>query len=146
MELAQWQNIVSRAQDGPILLNVPFAFPDGMSAGELRIHRDGKKDRGQDDDGPTTVVLLLDMTGLGPIRIDAWISTKRAAVRVTVSEEDAAGFVSGLSPSSPGAFPRWDTRRTRCAESPRRERDRLAGRPAGPPRAFSTSGHESANR
>jgi hypothetical protein len=102
VELAQWQNIVSRAQDGPILLNVPFAFPDGMSAGELRIHRDGKKDRGQDDDGPTTVVLLLDMTGLGPIRIDAWISPKRAAVRVTVSEEDAAGFVSGLLPELAG--------------------------------------------
>lgn len=100
VELAQWQNVVNRAQDGPIVLSVPFAFPDGMSAGELRIHRDGKKgpDSSGKEDGPTTVVLLLDMTKLGSIRIDAWISPKRAAVRVTVSEEDAAGFVSGLLP------------------------------------------------
>ncbi len=104
VELAQWQNIVNRAQDGPIVLSVPFAFPDGMSAGDLRIHRDGKKgpDSSGEGDGPTTVVLLLDMTGLGAIRIDAWISPKRAAVRVTVSEEGAAGFVSGLLPELAG--------------------------------------------
>lgn len=102
VELAQWQNIANRAQDGPIVLSVPFAFPDGMSAGELRIHRDGKKGRGREEDGATTVVLLLDMAGLGSIRIDAWISPKRAAVRVTMSQEDAARFVSGLLPELAG--------------------------------------------
>jgi hypothetical protein len=77
-------------QDGALLFFLPQAWGGRWSLIELFVKRDGSGDKKEGETPGTNVVLFLDMSALGPVRVDARVRARALSVRFTLGEEEAA--------------------------------------------------------
>jgi hypothetical protein len=78
------------SQDGALLFFLPQSWGGRWSLIEFFVRREGSGgERGSESQG-TNVVLFLDMSALGPVRIDARLRAEALSLRFTLAEEEAA--------------------------------------------------------
>ncbi len=77
-------------QDGALLFFLPQAWGARWSLIELFVKREGSGGESESESAGTNVVLFLDMSALGPVRVDARVRAQTLSVRFTLGEEEAA--------------------------------------------------------
>lgn len=90
-----------RADNGGMLM-LPLPVGDGGVFSEARMFvqsdaKGGERERGADR--PFTVVLLLELTVLGPVRVDVEVRGEEVGVAVQVTGSDAEWAIRGAAPS-----------------------------------------------
>ncbi len=77
-------------QDQALLLFLPLVLDGRWSLIEFFVRRDGRTGRQAEDETGTNLALFLEMSNLGPVRVDARVRPGRITCRFTVTEPPAA--------------------------------------------------------
>ncbi len=94
IEFHQLVNYLTTRNDEQLVFQVPFALPEGIKTAELYIRyggQKGKKKKGREDD--FHIVFLLNLKGLGDLRIDARLFKKKISCKIQVKNGKTADFV-----------------------------------------------------
>ncbi len=94
IEFHQLVNYLTTKNDEQLVFQVPFALPEGIKTAELYIRyggQKGKKKKGREDD--FHIVFLLNLKGLGDLRIDARLFKKKISCKIQVKNGKTADFV-----------------------------------------------------
>lgn len=94
LEAHQILNVLSRESDGPYILQLPFAFPEGLRMQDIYIERE--KEQGKDDDGKAAsfrMTIFLDLDQLGEITLDTRFQTKKINCVFHCQNEEISHFV-----------------------------------------------------
>lgn len=94
IELHQLVNYLTTRNDQQLVFQIPFVLPEGIKTAELYIrngHQGGKKGERKQDE--FYIVLLLNMRGLGDLRIDTHLFKKRISCKIQVADRETANFV-----------------------------------------------------
>jgi len=99
IELSQLANFIRKREDDCIYLQIPLAFQDEIDDAELYLYcnRRGRKTDAEKEE--LGLVFLLNMEGLGYLKIDVNIKKKLIYCQVSVEDPEVAGFISGFLPS-----------------------------------------------
>jgi len=95
MEHHQWLNLSALEEKGNLLFIIPMQWPDKLTFAQLLLDVGAKRrERGGEDseDGVLKLSLLLDMSRLGPVRVDASVLEKAIRVHFLVSDEQIQSF------------------------------------------------------
>lgn len=101
MEHHQWLNLFALEEKGNLLFIIPMQWPDKFTFAQLLIDLGAKRgDRGGEnhEDGVFKLSLFLDMSHLGPVRVDASVIEKAIRVSFLVSNEDIQSFLNQYTP------------------------------------------------
>jgi len=93
IELHQLVNYLTIRNDQQLVFQIPLILPDGLKTAELYIRNNYKKGRKKQDD--FHIVFLLNMKGLGELRIDTHLFKKRIGCKIQVGNVETANFVKG---------------------------------------------------
>jgi hypothetical protein len=93
-------NHAAVSRDRKAFLPVPIQFPDGyFSLGQLLIHLPEEKREdgrlGQIEKVPVRITFLLEMSRLGPLRVDLVVVDKEISGRFMLSDESSRIFLKG---------------------------------------------------
>ncbi len=94
IEFHQLVNYLTTKNDEQLVFQVPFALPEGIKTAELYIRyggQKGKKKKGREDD--FHIVFLLNLRGLGDLRIDTRLFKKKISCKIQVKNGKTADFV-----------------------------------------------------
>jgi len=94
IELHQLVNYLTARNDQQLVFQIPFVLPEGIKTAELYIrngYQRGKKGGRKQDE--FHIVLLLNMRGLGNLRIDTHLFKKRISCKIHVGNRETANFV-----------------------------------------------------
>ena len=94
IELDQLKNLVRHEGGDPRHLSLPFLDGSAWRSVDLFIGREPAAN-GRDEDGATRLVLGVELSALGPVRIDATLRSSSVALRITVTGEQAAASIRG---------------------------------------------------
>jgi len=94
LETRQILNVLSRESDGPYILQLPFAFPEGVRMQDIYIDRENEQ--GKEDEGKTAsfrMTIFLDLDQMGEITLDARFQDKKIDCVFHCQNEDISHFV-----------------------------------------------------
>lgn len=94
LETHQILNVLSRESDGPYILQLPFAFPEGVRMQDIYIERENEQ--GKDDEGKGAsfrMTIYLDLDQMGEIALDARFQGKKIDCIFHCQNEDISHFV-----------------------------------------------------
>ena len=94
LETHQILNVLSRESDGPYILQLPFAFPEGVRMQDIYIKPDNEQ--GQDEEGKAAsfrMTIFLDLDQMGEITLDARFHGKKIDCIFRCQNEDVSYFV-----------------------------------------------------
>jgi hypothetical protein len=94
IEFHQLVNYLTTKNDEQLVFQVPFALPEGIKTAELYIRyggQKGKKKKGREDE--FYIVFLLNLRGLGDLRIDTRLFKKKISCKIQVKNGKTADFV-----------------------------------------------------
>ena len=94
IELHQLVNYLTTRNEQQLVFQIPFVLPEGIKTAELYIrngYQGGKKGGSKQDD--FYIVFLLNMRGLGDLRIDTHLFKKRISCKIQVGSRETANFV-----------------------------------------------------
>ncbi len=95
LEATQVINAAAAETDSALLVPLPLALPQEIAAGQLYLFQPGRGRRGRDrGDGPLRLVFLLDMSRLGPIRVDLGLDrrAKEIMANIYLARKEAVSF------------------------------------------------------
>jgi len=96
IELHQLVNYLTTRNDQQLVFQIPLVLPEGIKTAELYIrygYQRGKKRKIKQDD--FYMVFLLNMRGLGDLRVDTHLFKKKISCKIQVSNRVVANFVKG---------------------------------------------------
>ena len=94
IELHQLVNFLTTKNDEQLVFQVPFALPEGIKTAELYIRYGGQKGKeAKGKKGDFYIVFLLNMRGLGNLRIDTRLFKKKISCKIQVKNSKTADFV-----------------------------------------------------
>jgi len=94
IETHQILNVLSRESDGPYILQLPFAFPEGIRMQDIYIERENEQ--GKDDEGKAAsfrMTIFLDLDQMGEITLDARFQGKKIDCVFHCQNEGISHFV-----------------------------------------------------
>lgn len=94
LETHQILNVLSRESDGPYILQLPFAFPEGVRMQDIYIERGNEQ--GKDDEGKTAsfrMTIFLDLDQMGEITLDARFQDKKIDCVFRCQNEEISHFI-----------------------------------------------------
>ena len=94
IELHQLVNYLTTKNDQQLVLQIPLILPEGIKTAELYIrygYQGGKKRKSKQ--GDYHIVFLLNMRGLGDLRIDTHLVGKKIRCTIQVDNGEIASFV-----------------------------------------------------
>ena len=94
LETHQILNVLSRESDGPYILQLPFAYPEGVRMQDIYIERGNEQ--GKDSEGKTAsfrMTIFLDLDQMGEITLDARFQDKKIDCVFHCQNEDISHFV-----------------------------------------------------
>jgi len=97
MEHHQWLNLFALEEKGKLLFTIPMQWPDKFTFAQLLIDLGAKRGgRGgeHNEDRVFKLSLFLDMSRLGPVRVDASVVEKAIRVSFVVSKKDIQSFLN----------------------------------------------------
>ncbi|CAN2039176.1 putative Flagellar hook-length control protein-like C-terminal domain-containing protein [Candidatus Magnetomoraceae bacterium gMMP-15] len=95
LDTLQLLNSTSLEEDGKLLFMIPMLFGNTFKFGQIFIDLSKKKkDKKNLKDKLITVSLLLEMTNMGPVRVDAQIFQKTIKLDFWVSDEDVKSLIN----------------------------------------------------
>ncbi|MBI4666779.1 MAG: flagellar hook-length control protein FliK [Nitrospinae bacterium] len=103
VELNQLVNATQKREDGsamnPMLYQIPFAQNGAIDTARVYFLPDGGKGKGENaQGGEKSLVFMLDMSNLGPVRVDVWVGEKQAHGSIYVADDAVADYVRGALP------------------------------------------------
>lgn len=96
LDTLQASNLPSAARES-LSLQIPLLFNGQMTTADLRIFYREEGGRRRIDPDNVRVSLSLDLTGLGPLRIDLSAVDRRAVCRIHAADEGRAAFLQGAA-------------------------------------------------
>jgi hypothetical protein len=102
MERHQWLNLFALEEKGNLLFIIPMQWLDKFTFAQLLIDLGGKRgDMGEEkhEDRVFKLSLFLDMSHLGPVRVDASVIEKAVRVSFLVSNEDIQSLLNQYTPA-----------------------------------------------
>ena len=104
LEAEQLLNVARRESGEPLHWALPYAGPDGWATAHLFVQEDGGE-RGADgeQDGPgTRLILGVELSRLGPVRVDIWFDAKSLRARFLCGDAECARRMAlGLADIAP---------------------------------------------
>jgi len=98
IEQLQLINKTSLEENGRALLLLPMQFNNEFDFGQLFFDISGKrKAQKKNENGPLIVTLLLKMTNLGPVRVDAFLFIKTVKVNIYVCNDNVESLINQSS-------------------------------------------------
>ncbi|MGD8757484.1 MAG: flagellar hook-length control protein FliK [Deltaproteobacteria bacterium] len=96
----QWWNLFALEEKGKLLFIIPMQWPDKFTFAQLLIDLGAKRgDRGKNhEDRVFKLSLFLDMSHLGPVRVDASVVEQAIRVSFLVSNESIQSFLNQCTP------------------------------------------------
>jgi virulence-associated protein VapD len=96
----QWWNLFALEEKGKLLFIIPMQWPDKFTFAQLLIDLGAKRgDRGKNhEDRVFKLSLFLDMSHLGPVRVDASVVEQAIRVSFLVSNESIQSFLNQYTP------------------------------------------------
>ncbi|MEI7638518.1 MAG: hypothetical protein WCJ37_14505 [Syntrophus sp. (in: bacteria)] len=94
LETRQILNVLSRESDGPYILQLPFAFPEGVRMQDIYIERENEQ--GKDGEGKAAsfrMTIFLDLDQMGEITLDARFQGKKIDCVFHCQNEEISYFV-----------------------------------------------------
>ncbi len=101
MEHHQWLNLSALEEKGKLLFFIPMQWPDELTFAQFLIDlgaESGGMGGENDEDRIFKLSLLLDMSHLGPVRVDASVVEKAIRVSFLVSDEDIQSLINQYTP------------------------------------------------
>ncbi len=74
-------------------LQIPFALGNEQGTMDIVVRRDGEGRSGSDGKKSHSVVFLLELEGLGALRVDAGVQNSRVHIRFTMADEEVGKFI-----------------------------------------------------
>jgi hypothetical protein len=97
LETHQILKVLSRESGGPYILQLPFAFPDGVRMQDIYIERENEQ--GKDDEGKAAsfrMTIFLDLDQMGEITLDARFQGKKIDCVFHCQNDDTSHFVGNF--------------------------------------------------
>jgi hypothetical protein len=95
IELQQLTNLVAHEERQPLLLQLTHPLFAAAQTAQLYVRNNATGHRGQDAQHQDyTLVLLLDFTTLGPLRVDATVRDTQVTATLSVTEPAVADFIT----------------------------------------------------
>jgi hypothetical protein len=95
IETHQILNVLSRESDGPYILQLPFAFPEGVRMQDIYIEQENEQ--GKDEEGTAAsfrTIIFLDLDQMGEITLDARFQGKKIDCVFRCQNEEITTFVA----------------------------------------------------
>lgn len=94
LETQQILNVLSRESDGPYILQLPFAFPEGVRMQDIYIEREQEQEKeGEGKSASFRMTIFLDLDQMGEITLDARFQGKRIECIFHCENEEISHFV-----------------------------------------------------
>ena len=94
LEAHQILNVVSRESDGPYILQIPFAFPEGVRMQDIYIERENEQGKADEGKGASfRMTIFLDLDQIGEITLDARFKGKKVDFVFHCQNEYISHFV-----------------------------------------------------
>jgi hypothetical protein len=99
LEAVQLFNVASALQQGAVVLPLPFSPAFGAAWGQVHFFQEPARPNQGQKSRPFRVVFLLDMSRLGPVRIDLSLLQKSLMINFFLSHEKAVAWVAQRLPA-----------------------------------------------
>ncbi|MFA5183093.1 MAG: flagellar hook-length control protein FliK [Syntrophales bacterium] len=95
LETHQIINVLSRESDGPFILQLPFAFPEGVRMQNIYIEREKEKREEEGGKSPSfRMTIFLDLDQMGEITLDTRFQGKKIDCVFHCQNDDISNFIS----------------------------------------------------
>jgi len=98
IELNQLTNYLTKQEENYLYLQIPLAFQDGIDNAELYLYYDRRRVPTDAEKEDFNLVFLLNMEGLGNIRIDTNVKKRDIYCRIAVESHEVARFINEYLP------------------------------------------------
>ncbi|MFC1491114.1 flagellar hook-length control protein FliK [Nitrospinota bacterium] len=98
VEFLQTVNGLRHFLDQGTYLQIPFSLGGERGTMDIVVRRDGERRGGRGENDQHSAVFLLELEGLGPLRVDAGIQGKRVHARFTTPNEEVGKFIEAEMP------------------------------------------------
>lgn len=94
LEAIQVLNATATESEAALVLPLPFGPESGFNSGRVHLYQPPKQPGREGEERPFRLVFLLDMTNLGPVRVDVSLAKKDLMINLYVAKAEAAEWIN----------------------------------------------------